>query len=166
MMKKHKLFHLSAPSQIKQTLDCVFLPKVRNTDSRCKTRDATKKLYTEDIAIVRKAQDAPEQLFKTSTKGDNLQYPKGILSNEETISNNSDVTTYGLEEDIGKIPHDVTSCQVYDKEYEITSIPEFNIVNHDERTRLNELRETSVKMSVTEKKIKLQQSNKTIFERR
>ena len=56
MIKKHKLFHLSAPSQLKQTLDCAFLPKVKNTDSRCKTRDTTKKLYTGDIALVRKAQ--------------------------------------------------------------------------------------------------------------
>ena len=49
-----------------------------------------------------------------------------------------------------KNPHDVTSCQVYDKECETTSIPEFNNVNQDERTRLNELRERSENMSVTE----------------
>ena len=108
MIKKPKLFHLSAPSQLKQTLDCAFLPKVKNTDSRCKTRDTTKILYTGDIALVRKTQDTPEQLSKTSTKGDNLLYSKGIISNEETISNNSDVTTHGLEEDVGKKPHDVT----------------------------------------------------------
>ena len=39
--------------------------------------------------------------------------------------------------------HAVTSCQVYDKEYETTSIPEPKNVNQDERTRLDELRETS-----------------------
>ena len=54
MIKKHKLFQLSAPSQLKQTLDCASLSKVKNNDSRCKTRDATKKLYTEDITLVRK----------------------------------------------------------------------------------------------------------------
>ena len=103
MIKKPKLFHLSALSQLKQKLDCIFLLKVKNTDSRCKTSDATKTLYTKDIALVRKTQYAPEQLSKTSTKGDNLLYPKGIILNEETINNNSDVTTYGLEEDTGKI---------------------------------------------------------------
>ena len=85
-IKKPKLFHLSAPSYLKQTLDCDVLPKVKNTDSRCKTRNGTKKLYTENIALVRKTQDTPEQLSKTSTKGDNLQYPKGIISNEKTIN--------------------------------------------------------------------------------
>ena len=54
MIKKHKLFQLSAPSQLKQTLDYVFLPKVKNTESRCKTRDVTKKLYTNAIVLVRK----------------------------------------------------------------------------------------------------------------
>ena len=43
--------------------------------------------------------------------------------------------------DIGKNPYAVASCQIY-KEYE-TSIPEPNNVNQDERTRLNEVRETS-----------------------
>ena len=102
MIKKHKLFQLSAPPQLKQTLDCVCLPKVKNIESRRKTRDTTKKLFTNAIALVRKTQDAPEKLSKTSTKGDNIQYPKGIISNEETISNNSAVTMYGLEEDIEK----------------------------------------------------------------
>ena len=50
---------------------------------------------------------------------------------------------YGLEEDIGKTHHDVTSCQVYDKEGETTSITEPNNVNQDERERLNDLREIS-----------------------
>ena len=143
MKKKLKKFQLSAPSQLKQTLDYAFLPKVKNTDSRCKTRDATKKLYTEDIALVRKTQDAPENLSKTSTKRDNLQYPQGLISNEETTSENSAVTMYVIEENIGKTHHDVTSCQVYDKEGETTSITEPNNVNQDERERLNDLREIS-----------------------
>ena len=101
------------------------------------------KLYIKDIELVRKTQDAPEKLSKTSTKGDNLQYLKGIISNKETISNNSAVTIYELEEDIGKNHHDVTSCQVYDKESETTSITEPNNVNQDEKKRLNDLREIS-----------------------
>ena len=145
MIKKHKLFQLRAPS-----LDCAFLPKVKNTDSRCKTRDATKKLYTEDIALVRKTHDAPEQLSKITIKGDNILYPKGVILNEEIISNNSDATPYGLEKDIGNYPHNVISCQVYDNECITTSIPDPNNVNQDERTRLNELRETSEIMIVTE----------------
>ena len=48
------------------------------------------------------------------------------------------VRTY---KDIGKNSHTVASCQTY-KECE-TSIPEPNNVNQDERTRLNEVRETS-----------------------
>ena len=44
--------------------------------------------------------------------------------------------------DIGNNPHAVASCQIYDKECEI-SIPEPNNVNQDERTRLNEVKETS-----------------------
>ena len=43
------------------------------------------------------------------------------------------VCTY---KDIGKHPHDVASCQIYNKECE-TSIPEPNNINKDERTRLN-----------------------------
>ena len=97
----------------------LFLPKVKNTGSRCKTRDATKKLYTKDIALVRKTQYAPEQISKPSTKGDKFQFPKDVIANEETISDNSVVTTYGLEEDIGKIPHEVTSCQVYVKKVKL-----------------------------------------------
>ena len=49
-----------------------------------------------------------------------------------------------------KNPHDVTSCQVYDKECETTSIPEPNNVNQDKRTRFNDLRETSENTTVTE----------------
>ena len=142
MIKNHKLFQLSAPSQLKQTLYCAFfLPKVKNTDSRCKTSDATKTLYTKDIALVRKTQYAPEQLSKTSTKGDKFQFPKDVISNEETISDNSAVTTYGLEEDIGNNHHEVTSCQVYEKKGETTSITERNNVSQDERTRVNDLSE-------------------------
>ena len=117
------------------------LPKVKNTESRCKTRDATKKLYTNAIALVRKTQDASEQLSKPSIKGDKSQLLKDIILNEETIRDNSAVTIYGLEEDSGKIPHDVPSCQVYDKEGEPTSITELNTVSQYERTRLKDLRE-------------------------
>ena len=49
----------------------------------------------------------------------------------------------GTSKDIEKNHHAVTSCQVYDKECETTSITEPNNVNQDERTRMNELRETS-----------------------
>ena len=47
----------------------------------------------------------------------------------------------GTSKDIETNPHDVASCQLYDKECETTSIPEHNNVNQDERIRLNELRE-------------------------
>ena len=60
------------------------------------------KLYTGDIALVRKTHDAQEQLSKIIIKGDNILYPKGVVSNEEIVSNNSDATPYRLEEDIGK----------------------------------------------------------------
>ena len=50
---------------------------------------------------------------------------------------------YGLEEDIGKTHHDVTSCQVYDKEGETTSSTEPNNVNQDKTKKLNDLREIS-----------------------
>ena len=107
-------------------------------------------LYTGYIALVRKTHDAPEQLSKITIKGDNILYPKGVILNEEIISNNSDATPYGLEKDIGNYPYNVTSCQVYDNECITTSIPDPNNVNQDERTRLNELRETSEIMIVTE----------------
>ena len=81
MIKKHKLFQLSAPSQLKQTLDCVCLPKVKNIESRRKTRDATKKLFTNDTALVRKTQDATEQ-----------------IPNEITITNNTRSKHEGDEE--------------------------------------------------------------------
>ena len=48
----------------------------------------------------------------------------------------------GTFKDNEKKPHNVASCQVYDKEYETTSIHETMNVNQDERIRLNELRET------------------------
>ena len=73
MIKKHKLFQLSTPSQLIQTLDCVCLPKVKNIESRRKKRDATKKLFTNAIALVRKKQDATEQIHNITTKGNNLQ---------------------------------------------------------------------------------------------
>ena len=41
--------------------------------------------------------------------------------------------------------HDVTSCQVYDKECETTSITKPNHVNPDEKTRLNEIKGKSEK---------------------
>ena len=47
----------------------------------------------------------------------------------------------GTSKDIETNPHDVASCQLYDKECKTTSIPEHNNVNQDERIRLNELRE-------------------------
>ena len=42
-----------------------------------------------------------------------------------------------------KNPHNVASCQVYDKECKTTSIHETINVNQDKRISLNELRETS-----------------------
>ena len=41
--------------------------------------------------------------------------------------------------------HDVTSCQVYDKDCEITSITKPNHVNQDEKTRLSEIKGNSEK---------------------
>ena len=61
-----------------------------------------KKLYKNAIALVRKTQDATEKISKPSTKRDKSQFLKDILSNEETIHDNSAVTIYRLEEDIGK----------------------------------------------------------------
>ena len=51
----------------------------------------------------------------------------------------------GTSKDIEKNHHAVTSCQVYDKECETTSITEHNNVNQDERTRLNEIKRKSDK---------------------
>ena len=47
----------------------------------------------------------------------------------------------GTTKDIRKNNHDVTSCQVYDKECETTSITEPNNVNKDKKTRLNDIQE-------------------------
>ena len=65
-------------------------------------------------------------MSKQSIKEDNIFHQKTIISNEETISNNSDVNPTGLEEDIGHNLHDVTSCQVYDNDCESNSIYEPN----------------------------------------
>ena len=96
MIKENKSFQF-ASLQMKQTLDYMFLPKAKNIESRCKTRDATKKVYTNVIALVRKKQDATEQISKPSTKGNNLQYSKGLISNEETISKGSEVSSKTLD---------------------------------------------------------------------
>ena len=45
--------------------------------------------------------------------------------------------------DIDKHPHNIASCQVYDKECETTSTHETNNINQEERIRLNELKEIS-----------------------
>ena len=45
----------------------------------------------------------------------------------------------GTTKDIRQKYHDVTSCQIYDKECETTSITEPKIFNQDERTRLNKI---------------------------
>ena len=55
------------------------------------------KVYTNVIALVRKKQDATEQISKPSTKGNNLQYSKGLISNEETISKGSEVSSKTLD---------------------------------------------------------------------
>ena len=65
-------------------------------------------------------------MFKETIKGDNILHPKVIISNEEIISNNSDVNPTGLEEDSGHTLHDVTTCQVYDAECKTKIIPEPN----------------------------------------
>ena len=126
-IKKHKLVQLSTPSQLKQTPDCVCLPTVKNIESRRKTRDATKKLFINSIAVARKNRDATEQIPNITTKRNNLQYPNGGISNEETFHNKYDVSAYGLAEDIGQNHHDVTSCQAYDKECVTKSIIENKI---------------------------------------
>ena len=65
-------------------------------------------------------------MSKETIKRDNIFYPKATISNEETISNNSDVNPTGLEEDIRHNLHNVTSCQVYDNECTTKSIHEPN----------------------------------------
>ena len=166
-MKKPNLFHFRAPSQLKQTFGCDFVTEVKHNDSSCKTSDTTKKRYSGDTASICKPYDASEQLFKDTIKGDNILHPKAIISNEEIISNNSDVNSTGLEEDSGHTLHDVTTCPVYDTECTTKNIPEPNNANikraimvnklkivskanQDERTRLNELREISKTVNVTE----------------
>ena len=49
MIKKHKLFHLSAPSQLKQTLDCAFYQKSR-TPTVDVRRVIQQKNYTQEIS--------------------------------------------------------------------------------------------------------------------
>ena len=126
MIKNPKHFHLSAPSQLNQTIECDCVKKVKNTNSSCKTHDATKQLYSRGTELVYKTHDKSDQLFKESIKGNNIFQPKTIILNEETISNNSDVNPTGLEEDIGHNLHDVTSCQVYDNKCESKIIHEPN----------------------------------------
>ena len=74
-----------------------FLSKAKNIESKYKTRDATTKVYTNVIALVRTKQDATEKISKTSTKGNNFQYPKGLISNEETFKG-SEVGSETLED--------------------------------------------------------------------
>ena len=57
MKKKPKYFHLSAPSQLNQIIDYVFVQKAKNIDSSCKTHDTTERLYLGDTKLVCKTYD-------------------------------------------------------------------------------------------------------------
>ena len=50
MMKKHKLFHLSAPSQIKQTLGCAFFYQKSGILTVDVSRVMRQKNYTQKIS--------------------------------------------------------------------------------------------------------------------